>query len=538
MSSLMRFAYIDSNGNEVPIPSVDALALRIELGAINEATELYDAQADQWGPAHTHEIFHTLSRAAEGDDGFVAPPPPVPPPTAEATPEREPTAAKRRTNLPDDPRDAVAGLTLADPPPEPREGARTAGDEGDDFGLDLAPPSPTPDDTLGADEDDGPSFDFGDMSGGLEMEAALGEGDEPVMDFGAGEPSAFGETLEQDMEFTGAGLSDMSGLDASGGLDLERPMAEFRADAPPAWMDPMQEEGADEVMDFSSISSDVATDPEDALRPSRSHRKSKVKPSPPRFRHQRSLVGPIVGVVVLSALGVGGYVAWPIAVARWEARSEPPEPQATLPPIPDRLQSGYRTATDVAFATVFREARGTVSGATGSPPREWLAGVYLANASRFGGVEVFWLGVRDQLEAVRAVGAAPFEAAFGTSMASAGIPAADRPQMLERARSGFAAAAPARAQTFDQVDDLVDAALELHAFLVANEDDIEYTPAATVTSDPVLEAKPATPQLGDAMADRIGRVTNALDDLDSLGLVTADGLWSAVLRRIQEVGIR
>jgi hypothetical protein len=110
--------------------------------------------------------------------------------------------------------------------------------------------------------------------------------------------------------------------------------------------------------------------------------------------------------------------------------------------------------------------------------------------------------------------------------------------MLERARAGLAAAAPARAQTFDQVDDLVDAALELHAFLVANEDDIEYTPAATVTSDPVLEAKPATPQLGDAMADRIGRVTNALDDLDSLGLVTADGLWSAVLRRIQEVGIR
>ena len=43
----MRFAYIDSNGNEVPIPSVDALALRIELGAITEETELYDAQADE-----------------------------------------------------------------------------------------------------------------------------------------------------------------------------------------------------------------------------------------------------------------------------------------------------------------------------------------------------------------------------------------------------------------------------------------------------------------------------------------------------------
>jgi hypothetical protein len=85
----MRFAYIDSNGNEVPIPSVDALALRIELGAIGRETALYDAQADQWGPAHTHEIFHSLSRAA--DDGqFVAPPPPVPrpaPPPVE--PERQ-----------------------------------------------------------------------------------------------------------------------------------------------------------------------------------------------------------------------------------------------------------------------------------------------------------------------------------------------------------------------------------------------------------------------------------------------------------------
>lgn len=43
----MRFAYIDSQGNEVSIPSVDALALRIELGAIGPHTELYDAQADR-----------------------------------------------------------------------------------------------------------------------------------------------------------------------------------------------------------------------------------------------------------------------------------------------------------------------------------------------------------------------------------------------------------------------------------------------------------------------------------------------------------
>lgn len=83
----MRFAYIDSNGKEIPIPSVDALALRIELGAITEETQLYDAQADQWGPAHTHEIFHTLSRSSGSDEGFVAPPPVAPQPAAESGPE-------------------------------------------------------------------------------------------------------------------------------------------------------------------------------------------------------------------------------------------------------------------------------------------------------------------------------------------------------------------------------------------------------------------------------------------------------------------
>ena len=86
----MRFAYIDSQGNEVPIPSIDALALRIELGAVGPDTELYDAQADHWGPAHTHEIFHSLSRDAE-EEGFMAPPPPaaVAPPTSDSAPEAE-----------------------------------------------------------------------------------------------------------------------------------------------------------------------------------------------------------------------------------------------------------------------------------------------------------------------------------------------------------------------------------------------------------------------------------------------------------------
>ncbi len=92
----MRFAYIDSQGNEVAIPSVEALGLRIELGAIGPDTELYDAQAERWGPAHTHEIYHTLSRDSSDEDGFVAPPPPVAPPPSAEEPVAPP-AAERST---------------------------------------------------------------------------------------------------------------------------------------------------------------------------------------------------------------------------------------------------------------------------------------------------------------------------------------------------------------------------------------------------------------------------------------------------------
>ena len=58
----MRFAYIDTRGNEVTIPSVDALRLRIELGAILDDTQFHDANTGKWAPAGEHEIYRTLKR--------------------------------------------------------------------------------------------------------------------------------------------------------------------------------------------------------------------------------------------------------------------------------------------------------------------------------------------------------------------------------------------------------------------------------------------------------------------------------------------
>src|SRR5512134_2554473 len=114
----MRFAYIDSHGNEVPIPSVDALALRIELGAIGPETQLYDAQADHWGPASTHEIFHTLARDRQAD-GFVAPPPPVAPPSPPPAPAPAAPTPKAKPAPPPKPKPK--------PKPEPATSAKDLG---------------------------------------------------------------------------------------------------------------------------------------------------------------------------------------------------------------------------------------------------------------------------------------------------------------------------------------------------------------------------------------------------------------------------
>lgn len=67
----MRFSYIDSQGKEIEVDSVESLALRIELGAIKSDTRLYDAVADRWAPAEEHPVFRSLSRGEQVTEADV-----------------------------------------------------------------------------------------------------------------------------------------------------------------------------------------------------------------------------------------------------------------------------------------------------------------------------------------------------------------------------------------------------------------------------------------------------------------------------------
>jgi hypothetical protein len=533
----MRFAYIDSHGNEVPIPSVDALALRIELGAVGPDTQLYDAQADHWGPASTHEIFHTLSREV-GDEGFVPPPPVASPPSAPSRPASRPPAAKAAPEVQEQEEEAAAGtsggavdlgLTLADPPPEPPE----EGDDEDDvaavgFGeldLELAPPvssspalaSPKPAPVADA----GGGFDFGDLSGGLHLEDSPDESDLP---------------LESPIQFTGA-VDDRDGDD----LSLETPMSEYRPDSPPGWA---EESGGDDVMDFSTVSAETAAEDEPIVPPTeaaaRQRRTPKDRPSQPKFRRQGSLSGPIVFVVILLALGVGGYVGWPILSARLAERSAPERPPVVIPAISPELLPRMHALADAAIADVIAEADAATTSpdAPVEPAQEWLAGVYLGNASRFPGIEAFWTNVGRFVDRLRAGDRESYHAALLEQVEGEGLSPEDAAIVVERADSGFVAAEASRADSYAVMERLVGAALDLHDFLIDNEESIEYRPAMASTSDPVLEAVPSTQAIGDRMWDMVDEITESLDALGSLDRVTRERLVSAMRTRLQEVGVQ
>lgn len=627
----MRFAYIDSNGNEVPIPSVDALALRIELGAITDDTQLFDASADEWAPAKSHEIYNTLRRSSGDDEGFVAPPPVTPPAVAapsglegtdaeadavaggpaETTQEdAAPAEAPDPDPEPAEPEDSagdVSGLTLSDSmadvaPVESAEevepalaesGAPDSGDGGltladdmvggggltqsdapaepagtneDDLGfdaLDLAPPP-------GADEPAEPilelaeeerveegeasGFDFGAMEGGLELEEPLdgGSGD-GMMDFGGGldtgapdlgDDGDFGASEEPTPDFSGgmdletAMEFDAGGFDGGGGgLDLEAPMSDFTPDDPPSWME--GEGAADgDVLDFSSVSgtADDEADPAGA----RERRTPKNKPSPPKHRRQRNLVGPLVGVVIVLAVGVGGYAAWPILSEQLANGGTGETPAVVLPPLSAELMPQMEVASRAALAGAFRDV---VSGWNGSsrvaaPGTDWPGGRYMASASEYGVVQDFWSGMSELLGAARVISLAEFDAAVAEELAAQGITGADADAIRERADSGFVAATPARQEVWDRFAAVVDASLALHQFVVANEAGIEYVPASTATTNPVLEVDAATPEISAALDEMLGAVVDALADLGYRDVVSSEGLRAHLAGQLQATGVQ
>ena len=535
---------------------------------------LCDAQADRWGPAHTHDIYHTLSRDA-GDEGFVAPPPAMltpiaglesqsafEPPSTPESPAAESTSTESAGSGLDD-----LDLSVVDSPVAAPGGdaSADAGDPGPGAaGLDLAPAA--------ADEVEG-GFDFGDFSGLIEeeisfdtqpppdtesggLELALPTDMESPTDLTGGgvelapptDAAGGGLELESPMDLAGGGMElespmDFAGADesagADGGLELEQPLSETAPAAPAAWQEDDLDDGA---MDFGDTESTSAGDPKVADRGAgadegSSERTPRSRPSRPR-PPKKSRVPMIVGVVVLGA-GAAGFFAWQ-TFSGPEVVEASALPAVVIPDIPAELLPRMRDMAEAAVVEMVEDLRGRSAALDipTQPQDAWLGGRYLGNASEFEDIERFWLGIERFVDEVRNTDTQLFHDKYVQQVEAAGFAADTAAMLIERADSGFVAARDGRLEADGLMDDLINASFDLHTFLLGNEGNIAYQPASAGMSDPVLEAVPSTEALGDQMWSQMEGITDALARLGTLDRVTRERLFAVLFDRIRRAGIQ
>jgi hypothetical protein len=520
----MRFAYIDSQGNEVVIPTEDALRLRIELGAIVETTSFFDGSADRWAPAGEHEVFRRLKRdlSERSEVGPLA--------IADLGPEPDRVELAPLKPRRDPPEQRVAPPAAAEPPPQADP---PADDEDFDFGdfgnLDLEQPgqvparstSPTPESPAlsydlapaAPEEPEGDPWTvpgretWPPESGGFDREPAsesmssVGFGDEPAPE-NPDSPPPFGESddtpdwLKDDPEFGATPTSD---------------------EARPAAFPSRQEVR-------ERYEGDLAHDPGGSRK------------RPPRRR--RSTPWGRIAAGIIGAVAVGGAGWW-----LWSGGGPTPleaDVVITIPTIAPSLQPVFRTAHRVAQADLVDSllslpARDALAE---EPDADWLSGRYMASAGGFDGVRLYWENFGRYEQIMRAREEEIFLNAFSSALDSVPLPAEDRASVDARALAIFRATSPDREAVYGQLRAVVDAALSLHLFLEQNEDNIVHEPAGGMSRDPVLEAVPTTEALGDEMWNRVAEITSALDALGFLDRVTTERMLDVFFAKLDGVVTR
>ena len=249
-------------------------------------------------------------------------------------------------------------------------------------------------------------------------------------------------------------------------------------------------------------------------------------------------------VVVVAVVGAGGFFGWQ-AMSGASGGSDPEDdgpvaPAVVIPDIPAELLPTMRDLAEAALAGMIADLRRMQSefDLALEPRDDWLSGAYLGNASQFDDVEQYWLGIEAFLDSMRVVDTQVFHDMYVAQVEAAGIAADTAAILVERADSGFLSARVGRFEAYNQMDDLINAALDFHAFLKDNEADITYEPAAGgMSRDPVLEAIPSSSALGEEMWGMMDDITDALDSLGTLDRVTTERLLAVLFDRIRRAGV-
>jgi hypothetical protein len=234
-------------------------------------------------------------------------------------------------------------------------------------------------------------------------------------------------------------------------------------------------------------------------------------------------------------VGGGGWFGWSFFHGRGTEDTPRRYAPVTIPALAPELEGTFRELADGALADVVRTmAEQTLQGLPPEPPPDWLAGQYLANATRHADVSTYWMALSDALQSLRDREESLFQQAFEGRMATATLSPEERSSLFVRATAGFRSALPERDQAYDRLAAVFVSSLGLHEFLTENEEDIAYEPAAAgISRDPLLEAVPETRALGDEMLRRVDMITAALEAMGALTeRVTTQRLFALTLDRI------
>jgi len=569
----MRFSYIDSQGKEIEVDSVESLALRIELGAIKPDTRMYDAVADRWAPAEEHPVFRSLSRGEEieedeivaiGEDEAVEGPVAGPVAAEESEEGEEPEGTAEEAELEEE---------------EPEEGEEPEGEEAEQIeGLDELEPleleapeeaaagrepvtGGSPASAASPSEERGeglesPEEPAGELEAPEEAPTELEAPEEPAAEAKAPDETAEetaeeeplprptwvdeGEELWEEEEETEDGMSsgDGGGMGWDGHREaLEEDLADPRRQMPEWAAVPEEEPGTVEV-EPKEEPRDVREEIEDRSAPPRPAHWDERR----RARARRSRWARIGQVAVVLLLGAGAgyfFLASPGGIGSEEGV------EIIEPPLPPDQWAAMATAANRAWNDVVREFRSAIPGygLPYRPPAAWLEGIYLSNASNYPGVANYWEDVENTIEALRTrEGQLYFQhlnrhldrmaaASAGSSEASEAVSAGSVPQILSVARAEYERTAPGRDSAYQALFDVAAASLGLHEFLIEREADILYEPFTdpNVSRDPVLEAVPVDSVLRVEMNANLDRVIEAITGNGIPRPITTTALFNHLL---------
>jgi hypothetical protein len=473
-----RFLYLDKNGDETKVESLDELRQRVADREIDEDTLLYDARTREWSPARVHTAYRSVAAELEPPETDGAP-------ATDSAADASETGGEGTDEMPGL---AAGGMELTDAVPdtvarflERRQRERR-------------------------EEDERRATAFDDLN--VVDESTRWQSDRAPEAASDGAPSSSSE-LEHPTEPASSSDADAHPAASSGSADVRKPPESGRSRTS-----------------------------EEPSRPEARPVTVRVNATGGRARRRRRTWGLVAaGAAAIALFAVRGW-GGSARAGEIVQPAQPGPPPAANPELEARLRDAEGSAFQDMITAM--DSLRTVFDVVGAP-REWLTGRYLASASEFPDVAQYWVRYQAYVGELRNRDEELFRRGFVQRLESTGIDGPVRSMRLARATEEFAAEAPAREELYAAMQGMARVALELHELLVQNEASIVYTPVrpGVVTQDPVLEAVPTDAELRERLWDTLDSLFLQVDIVrggvpgsgDQLGEAALEGIRATTDRR-------